>query len=69
MENNDYFEDIEDTDVEEIVGQEQDIYEHFRFVVDKGQALVRIDKYLVNCMAALRVTVFRKLPIRSYQGE
>lgn len=52
MENNDYFEDIEDTDVEEIVGQEQDIYEHFRFVVDKGQALVRIDKYLVNCMAA-----------------
>ena len=52
MEKNDYFEDIEDADVEEIVGQEQDIYEHFRFVVDKGQALVRIDKYLVNCMAA-----------------
>jgi len=29
----------------------QELYEHFRFVVDKGQAMVRIDKYLVNCMA------------------
>ena len=48
MDNNDYFEDIEDAEVEEIVGQEQEIYEHLRFVVDKGQELVCIDKYLVK---------------------
>ncbi|HLP04307.1 MAG TPA: RluA family pseudouridine synthase, partial [Paludibacter sp.] len=34
------------------VGEEQELFEHFRFVVDKGQAMVRIDKYLVNCMAS-----------------
>lgn len=28
-------------------------YEHYRYVVDKGQALIRIDKYLVNCMAGV----------------
>lgn len=33
------------------VGEEQEFFEHFRFVVDKGQAIVRIDKYLVNCMS------------------
>lgn len=34
------------------VGSEgQELFEHFRFVVDKGQSLVRIDKYLVGCMA------------------
>lgn len=27
-----------------------ELYEHHRFVVDKGQAMVRIDKYLVNIM-------------------
>jgi 23S rRNA pseudouridine1911/1915/1917 synthase len=29
-----------------IQGEENDLYEHFRFVVDKGQSLLRIDKYL-----------------------
>jgi|ERR1043166_4263790 23S rRNA pseudouridine1911/1915/1917 synthase len=29
-------------------GEEQDLYEHFRFVTDKGQGLLRIDKYLMN---------------------
>ena len=46
-----YIEEIEDEEIEEL-GSDQDVYEHFRFVVDKGQALIRIDKYLVNCMAA-----------------
>ena len=32
-------------------GSEQEMFEHFRFVVDKGQAVIRIDKYLVNCMS------------------
>ena len=27
--------------------EEQDFYEHYRFVVDKGQGLLRIDKYLM----------------------
>lgn len=49
--NENYLEEIEDEEIEEL-GSEQDVYEHFRFVVDKGQALIRIDKYLVNTMAA-----------------
>lgn len=32
------------TDIE----QENELYEHFRFVVDKGQSLLRIDKYLMD---------------------
>jgi 23S rRNA pseudouridine1911/1915/1917 synthase len=28
--------------------EENDLYEHFRFVVDKGQALLRIDKFLIG---------------------
>lgn len=35
------------------VGNDGQLYEHFHFVVDKGQTLVRIDKYLVNCMAQI----------------
>jgi len=44
---------LEEIDADEIdgVGEEQELFEHFRFVVDKGQAMVRIDKYLVNCMS------------------
>ncbi len=33
------------TDQEE---EEQDLYEHFRIVVDKGQSLLRIDKFLMH---------------------
>ena len=44
---------LEEIDADEIdgVGEEQELFEHFRFVVDKGQAMVRIDKHLVNCMS------------------
>lgn len=35
------------------VGNDGQLHEHFHFVVDKGQTLVRIDKYLVNCMAQI----------------
>ena len=35
------------------VDEGQELFEHHRFVVDKGQTSVRIDKYLVNCMAAV----------------
>ncbi len=34
-------------------GSEGEFHEHFRFTVDKGQNLVRIDKYLVNCMSQI----------------
>lgn len=46
----DFLEEIEEDEIEE-VGERQDLFEHFRFVVDKGQAMVRIDKHLVNCMS------------------
>lgn len=35
-------------DLELPEGDEQDLYEHLRIVVDKGQALLRIDKFLMN---------------------
>ncbi|MDR1729652.1 MAG: RluA family pseudouridine synthase [Prevotellaceae bacterium] len=34
-------------------GSDGQFHEHFRFVADKGQSLVRIDKYLVNCMSQI----------------
>ncbi|MBK9290408.1 MAG: RluA family pseudouridine synthase [Bacteroidetes bacterium] len=33
---------------EELQDESAELYEHFRFVVDKGQSLIRIDKYLQN---------------------
>ena len=38
----------EDDDL--MLEQPQERYEHYRFTVDKGQTMMRIDKYLVNCM-------------------
>lgn len=44
-------EDIFDTDeLDELAGasaEGQELYEHFRFVADKGQELLRVDKFLV----------------------
>ena len=31
----------------EIIEESQDLYEHFRFIADKGQGLLRIDKFLM----------------------
>lgn len=43
--------DIEDDEVGDdlriIDGEERELYEHFRFVADKGQELLRVDKFLV----------------------
>ena len=50
-----------DLDDIEPVGDESQLYEHFRVVVDKGQAMVRVDKYS-NVLSTLRVTAFRRLP-------
>ncbi len=39
-----------ETDLEDVIdiSEEQELYEHFRLVVDKGQHMLRIDKFLVN---------------------
>ena len=49
MQENQFFDDI-DEEVDDFLPQNER-FEHHRFVVDKGQALLRIDKYLVNCMS------------------
>lgn len=35
-------------DIEEIDEESQQLYEHFRFVVDKGQEPIRVDKYMCD---------------------
>ena len=45
-----YLDEIELDELVE-VGEGQELFEHFRFVVDKGTSIIRIDKYLVNCMS------------------
>lgn len=37
---------VHDQEFDELETDEQELFEHFRFVVDKGQGLLRIDKYL-----------------------
>lgn len=45
----DIFPDACETDSPRIVTiDERELYEHFRFVADKGQALLRVDKFLVE---------------------
>ncbi|MBQ5819330.1 MAG: RluA family pseudouridine synthase, partial [Bacteroides sp.] len=41
---------LDNNDLDEIepVGDEAQLYEHFRVVVDKGQELMRVDKYLFD---------------------
>jgi 23S rRNA pseudouridine1911/1915/1917 synthase len=45
--------DLLDEIEEDELAPEQELFEHFRFVVDKGQSMMRIDKYLVNVMAGI----------------
>lgn len=46
----DFLDEIEEDELDG-VGEGQELFEHFRFMVDKGKAILRIDKYLVNCMS------------------
>jgi 23S rRNA pseudouridine1911/1915/1917 synthase len=41
-------EEIEELEDNSVLGEENDLYEHFRFEVDKGQAMLRIDKFLMG---------------------
>lgn len=43
-------EDSASDDVRIVVDGERELYEHFRFVADKGQTLLRVDKFLVERM-------------------
>jgi len=47
MDGNDIIEPLDVTDDLSPGDNEQELYEHFRFVADKGQALLRVDKFLV----------------------
>lgn len=47
MDGNDIIEPLDITDDLSPGDNEQELYEHFRFVADKGQALLRVDKFLV----------------------
>jgi 23S rRNA pseudouridine1911/1915/1917 synthase len=56
----DYFEEETDNinkslseEFENELPEEQELFEHYRFVVDKGQSMLRIDKYLVNIMSSI----------------
>ena len=40
----------------EFYEQPDELYEHHRFRVDKGQTLIRIDRYLVNCLSSVSRT-------------
>jgi 23S rRNA pseudouridine1911/1915/1917 synthase len=48
---------VENADSQEIdvdgENSQDELYEHHRYHVDKGQTQLRIDKYLANCMAAV----------------
>ena len=48
MTREEYVDELDDTldDVEPVVDNPAELYEHFRVVVDKGQSQVRVDKYL-----------------------
>lgn len=45
-----YIEEFEEDDDIDNTSVSQEMYEHHRFEVDKGQSQIRIDKYLVNFM-------------------
>ena len=37
--------------LEETSGEKEELFEHFRFVVDPGTEIVRLDRYVINLMA------------------
>lgn len=39
----------------------RELFEHFRFEADKGQQLLRVDKFLVDRMTKLHATAYSRL--------
>lgn len=53
MDEFDEIEDEHDDDMQPVEGEDetpQQLYEHYRFVADRGQTLLRVDKFLVDRM-------------------
>lgn len=51
----DFFDEMDGEQADGLLGQEEEsgtpqLYEHFRFVADRGQSLLRVDKFLVDRM-------------------
>lgn len=51
----DFFDEMDDEQADGLLRQEEEdgtpqLYEHFRFVADRGQSLLRVDKFLVDRM-------------------
>ncbi len=38
----------DDSDSSKTLDQQEDLHEHYRFVADKGQQPLRVDKFLMN---------------------
>jgi 23S rRNA pseudouridine1911/1915/1917 synthase len=53
-------------DSQEVLEESQDLYEHFRFVSDKGQGLLRIDKFL---MARIENATRNKIQQAAHAGN
>jgi len=45
----------------ELENDEEELYEHYRFVVDPGQTVLRIDKFLIDRLAKTSLTGFKSL--------
>ena len=45
-------------------GQGEELFEHHRLVADPGQTPLRVDKFIINRVAHLSGTSFRRPPSR-----
>jgi len=50
--------------LEEENEEQQELYEHFKFIVDKGQSLLRVDKFLSQKLRTYHETGFKALPMQ-----
>ena len=59
-----FLDDMDDEQVDDLLMPEEDgtssnqMYEHFRFVADKGQSLLRVDKFLVDRMMGATQNIY-----------
>ena len=66
------FDDEIDLSDESPSGDGQELYEHFRFVADKGQQLLRVDKFLVQRLeksSRNRIQQYRRQVSPHHQGR
>lgn len=60
--------DIADVDVMSLIDDDVDdqaqLYEHYRVVADKGQKLLRVDRFLIDHLGGISVTECRRLLMR-----